>query len=134
MFLNFTVQNRSANSQKIVLTHLKDLRNKNHVIENNIENTINKIENKMLNIINEPCTKDNIHTFNSMEKEISNVLTMMKRSPSCNNRDIPVSSPKVTSKNDFKLKELCSSFCISPIKFSKASRVFYCLYRFKFEK
>lgn len=82
-----------------MLTHLKELKEKNHQIQNHIEKTIDKIEDKMKNIIGESHqNKDNIEEFNTMEKEITDILTIMKRAkPSSPKTNTTV--PKVTSKN-----------------------------------
>lgn len=56
----------------------------------------------MMNILSEPHNnKDNNKAFNSMEKEIANVLTMMRRTNTVGARKIPATPPKVTSKTLF---------------------------------
>lgn len=61
-----------------MLEHLKELKEKNCVIQSNIEKAISVIEAKMADIISQPDSIKSTEAFDSMEKEITNVLSLMK--------------------------------------------------------
>nr|CAI5838409.1 unnamed protein product [Callosobruchus analis] len=63
---------------KQMLAHLKGLKDKNDAIQSNIQKAINVIETKMVHILSTPGDSSSVEAFDDMEKEITNVLSMMK--------------------------------------------------------
>ncbi|XP_076256368.1 uncharacterized protein LOC143193842 isoform X2 [Rhynchophorus ferrugineus] len=68
----------SESRQKLMIKQLFDLKQKNDSIQTNIQKAIEVIEKKMIDIISKPATSDSMEAFDEMEKEITNVLNMMK--------------------------------------------------------
>lgn len=78
-----------------MLSHLKELKEKNFNIQNNIEKAIKVIENKMADIIHHPDSEKHTNAFNMMEQEITNVLSLMK----CNQKKSRTPTPKSREKS-----------------------------------
>lgn len=93
-FIQFSAETDSITQGNEELPALKNARNKNQ----NIEKTIYSIEHRMKDILkNRPDHKDTSESFSSIEKEIADVLTIMKTCPN-STRKTPTTSPKVTSR------------------------------------
>lgn len=72
-----------------MLDQLKGLKQKNDVIQNNIQKAINVIETKMVHLLSTTDKTNSVEAFNCMEKEITNVLTMMKRNGEKELQNVP---------------------------------------------
>ncbi|CAH1971831.1 unnamed protein product [Acanthoscelides obtectus] len=62
----------------LMLAQLRGLKDKNDTIQSNIQKAINVIETKMVHILSTPADSSSVEAFDDMEKEITNVLSMMK--------------------------------------------------------
>ncbi|KAG5888738.1 hypothetical protein JTB14_032014 [Gonioctena quinquepunctata] len=69
---------RNATRHRQMLQHLQGLKEKNDEIQNNIQKAINVIEAKMIDLLSAPGDSSSVEAFDIMEKEITNVLSMMK--------------------------------------------------------
>ncbi|XP_050302904.1 uncharacterized protein LOC126740778 isoform X2 [Anthonomus grandis grandis] len=68
---------KDTNRQKQMLNQLLSLKQKNDDIQVNIQKAIGVIEQKMVDILGKPATQG-MEAFDQMEKEISDVLSLMK--------------------------------------------------------
>ncbi|XP_057665030.1 uncharacterized protein LOC130899259 isoform X2 [Diorhabda carinulata] len=77
------IQNKSEKcdfptKHKQMLFHLKGLKQKNDHIQSNIQKAIGVIETKMVDVLSSPYKTASAEAFDIMEKEINNVLDLMK--------------------------------------------------------
>nr|XP_023012594.1 uncharacterized protein LOC111502687 isoform X1 [Leptinotarsa decemlineata] len=107
---------------KQVLAHLQGLKEQNDEIQNNLQKAINVIEAKMIDILNAPKDSSSVEAFDVMEKEITNVLSMMKfNSKGSSRKQTPKSAESSGQKKHDKLESDFNS--LSDQLFKKLERI-----------
>ncbi|CAH0549337.1 unnamed protein product [Brassicogethes aeneus] len=87
-----------TNRRREFLERLKSLKMKNNNIRDNIQKAVHVIESKMVDVLSKD-NNENLDAFDAMEKEITNVLSMMKSGVSISENNGKKSSNTSTDTN-----------------------------------